>query len=318
MKKLLIIVVLIGIIGYLLVGNYIKKPKRILQSDDNPLRFTLVSSILGHPYWKMIEDGMEAANIEFNVQTEYVGPDTLNLAEHLKLMEAAIAAKVDGIATSAFNPEAFTPLINKAIDAGIPVVLIDTDAPGSKRACYIGTLNKDAGIIAAKALIKATGGNAKIGIITGALDSDNLNLRIEGFKEAIKEYPGMKILKIESTDTDLLKATEKAQYLIQSYPDLNAFFGVSATDIVGAAKIVEEKKLVGKVTLVGFDDMPETLNYVKEGVVYATVVQKPYLMGYLGVKILKEIKEGKKPPKIIDTGVVVVTKENVGSFKNGK
>jgi len=297
-------------------GETTKSDSSDSNGEAKPLRFTLVSPLVGHPYWVSVEDGMKAANEEFGVNTDYVGPTEINIDEQIKAIETAIASKVDGIITMALNPEAFKPVIDKAVDAGIPVVLIDTDAPDSKRNCYAGTSNKAAGFEAGKAMIEATGGKAKIGIITGAIDADNLNLRIDGFKEAIKDHPEMEIVAIEPSNTDLLIATEKAQSMLQAHPDITAFFGVSAYDVIGAAKIVEEKGLVGKITLVGFDDMPETLDYIRQGVVYAAIAQKPYQMGYLGVKLLKEIHEGKTPESIIDTGVTVITKENVETYKN--
>ncbi|MEG2951217.1 MAG: sugar-binding protein, partial [Clostridia bacterium] len=226
-----------------------------------PYRFTLVSPLVGHPYWVSVEDGMKAGNEQYGVDTQYVGPTEIDIYSQINYMETAIASKVDGIITMALDPTAFEPVIKKAVDAGIPVVLIDTDAPNSVRNYYAGTSNFAAGKAAGDAMVKATEGKAKIGIITGAINAANLNERIDGFKEAIKEYPEMEILAIEPSDTDLLKATEKTQSLLQTYPDMNAIFGVSATDVQGAAKVVVEQNKVGQIKLVGFDDMDDTIKY---------------------------------------------------------
>ena len=278
-------------------------------------RFTLVSPLVGHPYWVTVEDGMKAGNAQFGVDTQYVGPTEINIDEQIKGIETAIASRVDGIITMALDPTAFTPVINKAVEAGIPVVLIDTDAPDSKRNYYAGTSNYAAGFEAGKAMIEATGGNANIGIITGAINAANLIERIDGFKAAIADQPNMKVLAIEPSDTDLLKATEKAQTLLQTYPELNAFFGVSASDVQGAGKIVVEQNRVGEIMCVGFDDMDDTIQFIKDGVVYATIVQKPFEMGRLGVELLYRIKEGTAPSEqIIDTGVTTVVKSNVDNY----
>lgn len=281
-----------------------------------PYRFTLVSPLVGHPYWVTVEDGMKEGNKQYSVDTQYVGPTEINIDEQIKAIETAIASKVDGIITMALDPTAFAPVINKAEEAGIPVVLIDTDAPESKRSYYAGTSNFAAGQAAGKAMIEATGGKANIGIITGAINAANLNERIDGFKDAIKDQPDMKLLAVEPSDTDLLKATEKAQSLLQTYPEMNAMFGVSATDVQGAAKVVVEQNKVGQIQLVGFDDMDDTIQYIRDGVIYATTVQRPFEMGRLGVELLVQIKEGKAPAeKIIDTGVVMVNKENVDAYQ---
>ena len=277
--------------------------------------FTLVSPLVGHPYWVQVEDGMKAGDEQYGVETQYVGPTEINIDEQIKAIETAIASKVDGIITMALDPTAFTPVINKAVDAGIPVITIDTDAPDSKRSYYAGTSNFAAGKSAGEAMIEVTGGKANIGIVTGAIDAANLNERIDGFKEAIKDYPDMQILAIEPSDSDLLKATEKAQSMLQTYPEMDAIFGVSATDVQGAAKVVIERDMVGKVALVGFDDMDDTLKYIRDDVIYATIVQKPFEMGRLGVELLYQIKEGNAPEgEIVDTGVTIVTKDNVDSY----
>lgn len=286
------------------------------QIDLSKLRLTLVTPFGAHPYWMQAEQGMLAANKDLGVNCELAGPAELNLDEQIKAIETAVASRVDGIITNGYVPEALTPAIDKAVEAGIPVVLIDADAPDSKRTCYIGTSNYDAGVEAGKAMIKSTGGKAKIGILTGPLDSANLNDRIDGFKAAIKDNPDMVILTTEVTDADLLKGTEKAQTMLQAYPDMTAIFGVSGNDIIGAGTIVEEKGLAGKLTLIGFDDLDQTLDYIRKGIVTGTTVQKPYTMGYEGVKTLVGIIQGKNPEQeVIDTGVTIVTKENVDSYK---
>lgn len=310
MKKLIaLLLALVMVLGLVACGS--AKP-----AEKDQLHFTLVSPLVGHPYWVQVEDGMKAANEQYGVDTQYVGPTEINIDEQIKAMETAIASEVDGIITMALDPAAFAPVIKKATDAGIPVVLIDTDAPESTRNYYAGTSNYAAGQSAAQAMIEATDGKANIGIVTGAINAANLNERIDGFKDAIKDYPDMKILAIEPSDTDLLKATQKTESMLSTYPEMDAIFGVSATDVQGAAKVVVERDLVGKVKLVGFDDMDDTLQYIRDGVVYGTIVQKPFEMGRLGVELLVQIKEGKAPAEqIIDTGVTIVTSENVENYK---
>lgn len=313
MKKLvLLLMVLLCSVSLMFAGGAKEKGA----DGEEKLRIAFVSPFIGHPYWVDVADGVNAAAEEFGATVTETGPiGEVNIDKQISAIETAIASKVDGILTMALNPEAFTPVINRAEEAGIPVALIDTDAPVSNRTVYAGTSNKAAGFEAGKALAEATGGKADIGIVTGAIDADNLNLRIDGFKEAIAGYPEMKIIDIQPGNSDLLQATEKAQSMLQAHPEINAFFGVSAECAIAQGKIVEEKGLKGKVTIVGFDGLDETLDYIRSGTVYATTVQKPYMMGYLGIKLLTEISKGEMPEnEIIDTGVTIVTKENVDNF----
>ncbi len=313
MKKLVaLLLATIMVFGMVACSAKSDEPETKARED---LNFTLVSPLVGHPYWVSVEDGMKAANEEYGVNTQYVGPTEINIDEQIKAMETAMATGSDGIITMALDPAAFEPVIARATEAGIPVVLIDTDAPDSTRDYYAGTSNYQAGYEAGLAMIEATGGEANIGIITGAINAANLNERIDGFMDAIADESGMTVLATEPSDTDLLKATEKAQSMLQTYPEMDAMFGVSATDVQGAAKVVVERGLAGEVALVGFDDLDDTLQYIRDGVVYATAVQRPFEMGRLGVELLVQIVEGNAPAeKIVDTGITIVTADNVDSY----
>ncbi len=313
MKKIVLILIMVSLVfGVVFAGG----AKESAAGAEKKLRVAFVSPIIGHPYWVDVADGVEAASKEFNVSYTETGPiGELNIDKQISAIETAIVSKVDGIVTMALNPEAFKPVIDRAEAEGIPVVLIDTDAPESSRSAYAGTSNWDAGYSAGEAMVKGTNGKANIGIVTGAIDADNLNLRIAGFREAIAGYPDMKIIDIQAGNSDLLQATEKTQSMLSANPDLNALFGVSAECAIAQGKIVEERGLKGKITIVGFDDLDETLDYIRAGTVYATAVQKPFMMGYLGVKIAHDLaKGGVLESDIIDTGVTIVTKENVDSY----
>jgi len=279
------------------------------------LQFVLVSPLVGHPYWVEVEDGMLYGDSQFGVETQYVGPSELNINEQINMIETAIVQQVDGIITMALDPEAFVPVIDRAVDAGIPVVLIDSDAPDSNRNFYAGTSNYAAGYEAGRAMIEATGGNANIGIITGAIAAPNLNERIDGFRSAIADYPDMVILAVEAAYADLLRGTESAQTLLLTYPEMDAFFGASATDALAAGMVVSEQGRADEFTIVGFDDLDDTLTYIRDGIIHATIVQRPFEMGRLGVELLYRIHQGEAPNEdVIDTGVIVVTIDNVDSY----
>ena len=282
---------------------------------DDQTRIAFVSPFIGHPYWVTVADGVMRAAGDFGVSVTETGPvGEVNIDTQIRAIETAIASRVDGILTMALNPEAFTPVINRAVEAGIAVVLVDTDAPGSDRHQYVGTSNEAAGYQAGLAILEATGGSATVGIITGAIDADNLNLRIDGFERAVSAE-SVEITDVQAGNSDLLLQTEKMQSMLQANSDINAVFGSDATGAIAAAKIVEERGLVGDVMIVGFDDLDETLQYIRDGVIYATIVQRNYRMGYQGIASLVDIIAGAPIEReIIDTGVVTVTAANLDSF----
>jgi ribose transport system substrate-binding protein len=265
------------------------------------------------PYWQQIEAGMKQANADFGTKVEYIGPSDLNLDEQLKAIDTAIASKVDGIITNGYVPESFNPLFQKAKDAGIPVVLVDADAPDSVRVTYIGTSNEAAGYSAGQAMAKCMDGKGVVGILTGVIGSSNIDDRVTGFKRALKEFPGMSVATMEVTNVDLQIANEKAGAMLTAYPEITGLYGTTEPDIIGAAQVVDQKGL--SLCLVGFDDATQTIDYIKKGVIYGTIVQKPFMMGYMGVQVMLDILNGKTVDPIIDTGVTTVTKENVDTYK---
>ncbi|MDR1132957.1 MAG: sugar-binding protein [Synergistaceae bacterium] len=283
-------------------------------AGDKQLHITFVAPLVANPYWDVVEDGAKAAAAEFNVDLDYVGSTSLDMNQWMSYLEMAISNKSDGIVTMALNESTIRPIVDRAAEAGIPITLVDTDAPGTKRAAYAGTDNEAAGKVLAENLVEITGGKAVIGIMTGALDQPNLNLRMKGFNDGIAAHPDMKVVVTEADNSDLALCIQKAEAMIKAHPDITVLAGMEGFGVPGLSRVVQENNLVGKVTVVGFDDLADTLQYIKTGVAKGTVVQRQYQMGYLGVKLICDIKDGKTVDSINDTGVVFLDKDSVESY----
>jgi ribose transport system substrate-binding protein len=299
--SVLVLCGLVVLVSFLMVGCGKKKPT-----------YALVPKSIGQIYWEACRRGMEKAAEEEGIKGYFTGPPTTDIAKQIDIIENLIVQGVKGIGISPNDPTAVKDVIARAMKQGIPVVTFDSDAPDSKRMAYIGTDNKAAGKVAGETLAKFMGGKGEFVILTGGLGAHNLNLRIEGFREAVKNYPEMKEADLQPDEDDSEKATAIAENLLISHPNLAGFFGVSAPGGPGAARAVKDANKVGKVVIVGFDDTPECRAYIEEGVIQATVAQRPFDMGYKAIKILVDAQKGTKPKdKIIDTGVVVITKDNL-------
>ena len=199
--------------------------------------------------------------------------------------------------------------------AGIPVVLIDTDAPNSERDAYAGTSNFAAGQAAGEFMAKRMDGKATIGILTGRLDQPNLVQRVDGFKDAISQYPDMKVVDMQPDDSDLQIAIQKTEAMLLANPDIDAFFGSEGFGAPALCKVVKEAGMSGDIAIVGFDDLDESIDCIREGVVDGVIVQKQYVMGYMALQDLLKLKAGEEVPAITDTGVVVASKDNVDTYK---
>jgi len=289
--------------------------------------FGLTVGVIGksvHPYWSQVEQGVKAAGKALGIETRFFVPQKEDINAQLQMLESFIAQGFDGIAIAPSDPNAVIPAIKKALELGIPVITLDTDSPESGRYVYIGTDNYQAGYIAGTIMKKILNGKGKVVIGTGSLTAMNSLQRIQGFKDAI-EGTEIEVLDILNDEEDGARALSLAESALNAHPDLDAFFGVYAYNGPSQALAVKNAGKVGKVKIVCFDTTPDILQYVKEGVINATMGQRPYMMGYLSVVVLYLMnKIGVTNtlmmlPKvngdyIIDTGVDVVTPDNLDEY----
>jgi ribose transport system substrate-binding protein len=255
-------------------------------------------------------------------EASWKGPQSGTLQEQRRLIDEFRASGVDGISISPRESEPLTPVIDEMVDAGVLVLCMDSDAPKSKRLAYIGTNNYEAGKVAGEAAGKVFGSSgAKLIGFVGDRGAENAKERIEGFEEAAKAY-NITLADVREDDADPAKARRNAEDVIQAFPDVNGFLGIWSYDAPAITQAVLAAKKQDKIKVVSFDAEPQTLVHLQKGEIQATVVQKPYLFGYLSVQLIYAMKvlgvdqvEAVLPEKgVIDTGVTVVTPDNVGEF----
>lgn len=308
-----ITVIIVFLIFNFIIINSLREDKPI-EVEMKP-KIVLISHVYSNPYWQYVKEGAERAAKERNAIVEFQGPDSASIDEGIKLINMAYAAKVSGIIVYAQDEKRYTPVINKVVEGNIPLITIDSDAENSKRLAYVGTDNVASGMAGAKELIKQVGKEGRIAIIMGGKNAKNQIERVNGFKDYINKNSQLTIETIESSDSYLLEAELAAKKILIDNSDVKAIFCTSALDGVGAAKAIEKLNMKGKVKIICFDDLQETLEYIKKGVITSTIVQKPDLMGYKAVNIIMDIIEGKESKGIFFTDVFVIRKDNVNQYK---
>jgi len=277
--------------------------------------YVFLPKSLDNPYWDECRIGMEDKMAELGVQAEFLGPDTADAAKQVAIFESVIARNPAGIAVSPNDPATVQAAIKTAMDAGIPVLAWDADAPDSERIAYVGTNNVTAGETAGHEMAKAIGEEGKIAILHGSLTAANAIERVQGFEKAIAEYPNIEIVATEPTEDAVATALSKAESLLQAYPDLKGFFGVTGSGVPGASGAVKQAEKCGDVAVVGFDVVPQGIEAMRDGCAQVLVSQRPYGMTQETLQMLYDLhRGGTLDQEFYDTGVEVVYPETLEDF----
>lgn len=320
MKELKKAIVVIGVILFLgsnVFFLYLLKEKKV---DEEPIRpkIVLISHVKTNPYWLNIKAGAERSARERGAVVEFLGPTTASTEESLKLFDMAISAKVSGIMTYVQEEGQYKKKINSAMEKNIPVVTIDSDEENSNRIAYVGTNNILAGQVAGEEIVRELGLNGNVAIVMGGKDVKNQKERVEGFTNYVTSNSNLKIVDTDSSDAMLLEAEIITRKILSRNEKVDALFCTSSLDGIGAAKAVRDLNNEGKVKIICFDNLEETLSNIKNGLVIATIVQKSNDMGYRAVNIIMDKIEGKRN---IDTksltDVEVVNKNNIDIYMQG-
>jgi len=234
------------------------------------------------PFWDAARIGCFRASQEFGVPVDFQGP-TGTTAERIlqqnSMIEVFINNGYSAIIFSADDPVAPKDVIQKAVDAGLPVILMDSDAPGTARQLYIGMDDFDAGKIAGAAAIEIVQ-KGKMVAQFGDETSNNGQTRLAGFKEAIQGSE-IELAEVMYDGGSPEKGLSNAQMALQKYPDLAGFFGIWSYEGPAQGQAVKEAGMTGKVKVIAWDTEPQTQKLMAEGVVQAMMAQRAYFYGYL-------------------------------------
>jgi ribose transport system substrate-binding protein len=279
------------------------------------------------PYWQEAEAGLDDAAKQLGVKAELTGPANFSPSDELTAFQQAVAQKPSGILVSVSSPDLFKSPINEAVLQGIPVICVDADAPNSNRILFVGTDNFRAGQESGKRMADILVGQGKVALIS-IPGQYNLDERVRGVNEALRKYPGIKIIKTIDDKGDSRNAYDAISALLQSKEKPDGIIGLEASGGSGAADALHRADLDGKIPIVAFDKDPETLDWIQRGAISATVVQKPYVMAYYGLKFaddlhhnavhdFKDWKTAPAPsmPAWVDTGTAIVDKKNLAAFR---
>jgi ribose transport system substrate-binding protein len=283
------------------------------------LEFAAIAKTLDNPGFTVAEKGAKDRVVELgNVKLEWTAPPGADAAKMVQLIESFIQKDVDGLLIDSLGP-GVCGAVDQAVDAGIPVVMWDSDCPDSKRTAYVGSDNYEGGVKAGELYAAATKGKGKqrIAILTGVPGAFNLGERDRGFKDGLKKAGAdFEIVRTVAGYDDLAKSVDAVLSTLRGDPSINGFYFDGPWPLLVDPKqlsLVTDRVKDGSLTVVSFDTLEPQLEWVRNDWTIGLVGQRYYSWGYQGIQVLNEIvRNDAKYPEIVDTGLDVVTKKGEG------
>ncbi|MCC6446462.1 MAG: ABC transporter substrate-binding protein [Armatimonadetes bacterium] len=278
------------------------------------LRIAVVPKGTVHDFWLTVKAGADAAGEGANAEILWKGPsEETDVAGQIAMIEDFINQKVDAIVMAACDAKGLKPTVQKAMDAKIPVVTIDSGVEPDISLCFVATDNIAGAREAARTLCKLIGEKGKVGLIPFVPGAATSQMREAGFKDELKNHPNVKLVKTLYSQSDVSKGMTAAEDMLTSDPDIAGIFAANESGAMGAAQALKQKGVAGKVKLVAFDASQAEIDALKDGTIQALIVQDPYKMGSEGVRMAVRAINGETIPKRVDTGVTAVTKDNLNN-----
>ncbi len=289
--------------------------------------YYMVAFLSGHPFWVGCYEGAKAAAKQLGVTVKFGGDPEYDVNKAVAVFEQVVATKPAGVLLTCITPEPFVEPINNAIEAGVPVITYDSDSPNSNRLSFCSTDNTYLGSYLCKYFAEELMDNGKgvVGI-TGRPDQLNIRQRMDGFQTEAQNYPDMVIANVVDNKGDVTKATAAVTAMIQSNPDITVIFAADGIGAAGAAQAIRDLDRLD-IKIMTVDSTQDILDQIKSGEIYGTVAQNTFNMGYWAMmeayanhhKLVDPFSDwqekGSSPlPPFINTGVDIVTSDNVDSF----
>lgn len=312
-------------VGALLASQLAALPAAAQDTSDQ--EYVYLSIVTQVPFWVDHRAALEDAGKVLGVKTTFTGPVDFDVAGQARQLDEIVARNPAGIVIFPGDAGAITPGINRAVEAGIPVVLVISDAPESKRYSILGINGFQAGRVGGEMLAQAIGGTGKV--VIGGFQSPNIIERMEGYKAVFAEkYPDIEVVAEVDDRADPAYAPTAYAAAIAANPDVAGIGGTDGDSGKGAALAVRDAGKVGEIKIVAMDRNDDMLPFIEDGTIYGTVVQKSYTEMFMAVHLLYWLKNDVLKvvpdwrgaglnilPERVETGVFAVTQENVAQFK---
>ena len=282
------------------------------------LRFMLVLPMGANEVWNACAEGFQAAAAVVGAEAVIVSPGTPNDVNQMNaLIETAIAEGFDGIVTQGLNPGAQAPVFAQLDQAGIPFCLVNSDIPDSNRLGFIGT-GDELGIVGGRTVVEVMAGKEiKFATALFELTAPIAISLHNAYLSELRKSPGFEEVVVIHTASDQLVSVREWTNAFMTYPEINAGMNICGFGGLGAARAMRELGIEpGAVCMIAIDDVPQTLDGIRDGYLYGTMTQNFFRMGYEPVIWMRDfINDGKRPANVVnDSGTMLVTLDNIETY----
>jgi ribose transport system substrate-binding protein len=303
--KLLLVVVALMVLTALVVGCGGR-------SSGKPY-IPVISKGFQHQFWQAVKQGAEKAAVDYDVEITFEGPETEAMVDkQVEMFQTALDKKPDAICLAALDSKALIPLLEKAQEAGIPVIGFDSGVDSDIPLSTAATDNIAAAALAADKMAEMIGDEGEVAVIVHDQTSRTGIDRRDGFVNRMAEaHPNITIVDIQYGGGDHLKSTDLAKAIIQAHPNLKGFFGANEGSIIGVLNAVAELGKEGDLVVIGYDSGQQQMDAIRSGAEAGAITQDPIGIGYKCVEAAVKALEGETLPKTIDTGFHWYDKTNI-------
>jgi len=288
--------------------------------------YVMVTTFVNFPmYVNHDQEAFHRWGKKMGVRTTVLGPSEWDVVQQIAFIEQVIPSKPTGLLINGTDP-AIAGAINKAVDAGIPTVVYDSDIEGSKRHAFLGTDWYEIGRLQGEAMVDLIGGKGKVAYV-GLIGQTNMENGYRGLLDVLKKYPDIEVLGKHDSKGSTEEAAKVSSDLMSAHPDLAGLCGFDATTGPGLALAVKEAGKVGDVKITTVDWEPEHLRLVREGVIQVLIGQKRELFTWYGAQFLFDMVHNTNMlsqnddaanitnvPYSVNTGLLTITSENIDQF----
>ncbi|MFR4989770.1 ABC transporter substrate-binding protein [Anaerotruncus colihominis] len=280
-------------------------------APDDKLTFGLVVMSTNSDYWLTLKDGAQEAVDAIGGELVFTGPaDNNDIQGQVSLMENLINSKVDAILLTPLDSDALAAPVEKAMDAGIPVIVIDSAVNTDKYTSFIATDNVAGGRMAMERLIESIGGSGEVVVVNALAGIPSNDARGQGAEEYAAAVDGVTVLPQQHC-LDQAEAMTATENVIIGNPNLKGIFATFNRGALGAAQAIVSKGKAGEIKMVAFDADADEIKLLEDGTIDALVVQQPYEMGKIGIEYAVKALNGEEVPKTVAPEVVIATKDNM-------